>query len=76
MNLSNIQKGTDDHEDDISAEENFSFESPRLSGKNGDKGRKKSFSQTQSKRQKSFISLKKRSPRPQLMWSFLLFKKK
>ena len=59
MNLSNIQKGTDDHEDDISAEENFSFESPRLSGENGDKGRKKSFSQTQSKRQKSFISLKK-----------------
>ena len=76
MNLSNIQKGTDDHEDDISAEENFSFESPRLSGENGDKGRKKSFSQTQSKRKKSFISLKKRSPRPQLMWSFLLFKKK
>lgn len=59
MNLSNIQKGTDDHEDDISAEENFSFESPRLSGENGDKGRKKSFSQTQSKRQKSFISLNK-----------------
>ncbi len=59
MNVSIFQKGTDDHEDDVSAEEIISLESPRLSRENGNQGRKKSFSQTQSKRQKDLISLNK-----------------
>ena len=30
MNLSNIQKGTDDHEDDISAEEEIQIQGTRI----------------------------------------------